>query len=394
MQSTALAPLADLPDDVRRSLRAAHHVASLPAAFAAVSDPRRRRGRRYELPFLLTCLVLALLCDCNTLDAVGQWCREQRSLLARHFPHQRFHTPTGSLYRRLLPRLSAAQVEAAVAAWVQASRAQPDDEPLALDGKTVRGAATPQQPAPHLLSVSTHQSHETLVQVRVADKTNEIPVAQALLPTLPLAGRVVTADALHTQVALAQSIVDHGGTYVFCVKDNHPTLRGDLAFYFADPRATSREVRTLDRRRGRTEERILRVAPAEAALAPGASAFPALAQVACLARRVRERRGLREEVDYFITNQTPAQAPPEALLARIRGHWSIESRHWIRDVTFGEDRSRLRCGHAPQIMAALRNLALTLIRRTGTTQIAAQRRCFAYHPDRALALLYPTAQAA
>jgi hypothetical protein len=327
MQSTALAPLTDLADDVRRSLRTEQHeqhVASLPAAFATVSDPRRRRGRRYELPFLLTCLVLALLCDCNTLEAVGQWCREQRSLLARHFPRQRFHTPTGSLYRRLLPHLSAAQIEAAVAAWVQASRVQPDDEPLALDGKTVRGAATPQQPAPHLLSVSTHQSHETLVQVRVADKTNEIPVAQALLPTLPLAGRVVTADALHTQVALAQIIVDHGGAYVFCVKDNHPTLRGDLAFYFADPSATSREVRTLDRRRGRTEERVLRVAPAETALAPGASAFPALAQVACLTRRVRDRRGLHEEVDYFITNQTPAQAPPEALLARIRGQWSIE----------------------------------------------------------------------
>ena len=96
-QSTALAPLADLPDDVRRSLRAEHHVASLPAAFAAVSDPRRCRGRRYELPFLLTCLVLALLGACNTLDAVGQWCRAQRSLLARRFPPQRFHTPPGAL---------------------------------------------------------------------------------------------------------------------------------------------------------------------------------------------------------------------------------------------------------------------------------------------------------
>jgi hypothetical protein len=116
----------------------------------------------------------------------------------------------------------------------------------------------------------------------------------------------------HTPPVL--KIVDHGGSYVFCVKDNHPTLRGDLAFSFADPRATSRQVRTFDRRRGRTEERVLRVAPAEAALAP----------VACLTRRVRDRRGPHEEVDYFSTNQTPAHATPEVLLARIRGHWSIE----------------------------------------------------------------------
>src|SRR5581483_5533875 len=146
--------------------------------FAVVPDPRARRGRRYDLPFLLTCLVAALLCNCDTLAAVGQWCREQRALLKRRYPHYRFLTPTGALFRWLLPRLRVAELEWGLAAWVRQTQACREQEALALDGKTVRGAAVVQpdgtRQAPHLLSVSGHSSQATLLQVRVDDKTNEI----------------------------------------------------------------------------------------------------------------------------------------------------------------------------------------------------------------------------
>ena len=388
MQSTVLTTiLDDLTDAERRAVLHDDRLRDLPAVFAAVPDPRGRQGRRYDLPFLLTCLVAALLCNCNSLAAVGQWCQEHQALLARHFPQQRFHTPSGALFRWLLPRLSVAELEWALAAWVRATRPVRDREPLAFDGKVVRGAGTADQPAPHVLSVSTHTTQETLVQVRVADKTNAIPVAQALLPWLPLRGRVVTADALHTQTALAQIVLAGGADYLLCVKENQPTLYGDLACYFTDPRATYTEAATLDRRRGRTEERLLRVSAARhATLFAG---FPKLAQVAQLTRRTRDRTGTHEELSYFITSRRPRRASASALLALIRGHWSIESRHWVRDVVFGEDGSRLRGGHTPQIMATLRTLAVTLIRRTRTTAIAAKRRYFAYHPAKALALLRP-----
>jgi len=192
-------------------------LATLPAVFASVPDPRSRHGQRYDLPFLLTCLVAALLCGCDALDAVGQWTYDRRTLLRRQFGPRRHLTPTGSLYRRLLPRLSAAHLEAALAAWVRQTRPLRDREPVAFDGKVVRGAVTITQPAPHLLSVSTHDTGETLLQVRVDDKTNEIPIAQAVLPHLPLRGRVVTADALHTQTATAQVILDQHADYVLVV---------------------------------------------------------------------------------------------------------------------------------------------------------------------------------
>ena len=345
MQSTALvdllaAAVAEREEDGAPS-------PALMEAFAGVPDPRRRQGRRYPLPFLLGALVLALLCNCDTLEAVGQWCLEHRALLAARFPDQRFHTPTGSLYRRLLPRLSVTHLEAALGAWVRGSLTAPADDALALDGKTVRGAGTAAAPAPHLLSVSTHSTQETLVQVRVAEKTNEIPVAREVLPVLPLAGRVVTADALHTNSATAQAIRAQDADYLLVVKGNQPTLYAECAAYFSDPTARVRRATTVE-----------------------------------------DRRGIHREARFLLTSLTPQQAAPARLLALARGHWSIESRHFVRDVTFGEDRSPLRTGDAPQILAACRNLAHTLIRRTGATAIAAARRAFAYHPARALALLF------
>lgn len=390
MQSTAVLTLLDVHTAAGRAAASPEAaLTTLAAVFAAVPDPRSRHGQRYDLPFLLTCLVAALLCGCDSLDAVGQWTHDRRTLLKRQFGPRRHLTPTGSLYRRLLPRLSATHLEAALAAWVRQTRPLRDREPVAFDGKVVRGAVTITQPAPHLLSVSTHDTGETLLQVRVDDKTNEIPVAQAVLPHLPLRGRVVTADALHTQTATAQVILDQHADYLLVVKDNQPRLHAELAAYFADPRATGRSATTTDRCHGRTETRTLHATARLCVYLAQYFPFPHIGQVACLVRTVREKGQTRTETVYLITSLTPHHATPVRLLALIRGHWSIEVRHRIRDVTFGEDHSRLRGGEAPQIMATLRNLALTLMRRAGHTAIAAYRRHLSTHPATALRLLRP-----
>ena len=391
MQSTAVLTLLDAHTAAAREAASPEAaLATLPAVFAAVPDPRSRHGQRYDRPFLLTCLVAALLCGCDALDAVGQGTQERRALLARHFGPRRHLTPTGSLYRRLLPRLSAAHLEAALAAWVRQTRPLRDREPVAVDGKVVRGAVTLTQPAPHLLSVSTHETGETLRQVRVDDKTNALPVAQDVLPHLPLRGGV-TADALHTQTATAQAVLDQHADYLLVVKDNQPRLHAELAAYFADPRATARSATTTDRAHGRTETRTLHATTRLCAYLAQYFPFPRIAQVARLVRTVREKGRTSVETVYLITSLSPRRADAARLLALIRGHWSVEVRHRIRDVTFGEDDSRLRSGEAPQVMAALRNLALTLIRRAGVTAIAAYRRHLAAHPGTALRLLRPKA---
>ncbi len=387
--SAVLSVVPPMTDAARAALLCDASLHTLYGAFTAVPDPRSCHGRRYELPFLLLCLTTALLCNCNSLDAVGQWCRDHPDLLARFFGPRRHLTPTGSLFRRLLPRLSAEHVEWALSAWVQATLQAPPDEPLIHDGKVVRGAATATTPAPQLLSFSTADTQETVLQVRIDVKTNEIPVAQAMLPFLPVAGRVILADALHTQRALAATVQRLEGDYVFIVKRNQPGLHDALAEYFAAPTQPDPQDATRDRRRGRDAYRHLTLTTAMNAYL--ADDWAGVAQVGRLVRLVRTATKTRVEIVYVLTSLTPAKADVQRLLTLVRSYWRIEnSRHYVRDVTFGEDRSRLRTGEAPQIMAAFRNLALTLLHRAGCTRIAAARRHLAAHPLHAVALLLPS----
>jgi predicted transposase YbfD/YdcC len=293
----------------------------------------------------------------------------------------------------LLPRINASQVEAAVGDWIRATLVAQPNEPIALDGKKVRGAKADGEEAPDLLSFCTHSSQETLLQVLVGEKTNEIPVAFALLPFLPVAGRVYTADALHTHLPFFLRIQALHGHTVLIVKGNQPTLKEHLITYFADPDATFEQAETIDLQKGRKEVRSIKVTSAlNEYLKPD---WPGVAQVAQLTRRVTTSKTgqTTTEIVYLITTLSAAMATPERLLELVRGHWCIENRsHYVRDVTFQEDRSRLRTGNAPQVMACLRNLAITLIHRHGSSQIASTRRSLSSHPDRSLQwLLEPQA---
>ena len=338
-------------------------------------------------------MVAALLCGRNSTLAVAEWCRDEQPLLEEVFGPRKYYCPDDSLYRKLLPRLDVSQVEGALADWIRMTLSAEPDDPIALDGKTVRGAGTDEQKAPHLLSFRTHHSQETLLQIEVEEKTNEIPIALAYLPALPVAGRVFTADALHTHVPFFLRVQQLEGDAVLVVKDNQPTLHEHLATYFADPSASFEEAETTDLQRGRKEIRHIKVTCALSDYLQ--RDWPGVAQVAQLTRTVTTKKTGKTtfEVVYIITTLSRQQACLQRLLELVRGHWSIENgSHHVRDVTFLEDRSRLRTGHAPQILAALRNLVMTLIHRHGSSQIASTRRSLSSHPERAFAwLLVPQA---
>ena len=386
MQSTPLPPQFDtLSDEERSALLTNRSLRSLADVFATLPDPRSRHGKRYELSFLLLCLVAAFLCQSDSLDAVSQWCQDHVALLRRVFGPLSHLTPSGSLYRWLLPQLDVARLEWALAGWLATTRPRQDQEPVALDGKTIRGAGSGKGDQPELVSVTTHQTHETLVQVRIPAGTNEIPIAQELLGWVALQDRIVTADAQHAQTEFAQRVLDGGGHYVLCLKENWPALHAEVATYFADPAAVCTMAETRERGRGRREQRVLRVTTE---LVPYLTAFPGLAQVGQITRTTQRDGQVQEQTtEYYLTDCPPALLDAAAFLALIRGHWSIESHHWIRDVVFGEDRSALRSGRAPQLLAAVRNAAETLLRRAGRDEITAARRHFAARPHKALTLV-------
>jgi predicted transposase YbfD/YdcC len=220
----------------------------------------------------------------------------------------------------------------------------------------------------------------------VGEKTNEIPEARRLLPTVPIAGRVCTFDALHSHRQLWILLRSERAYPLFVIKGNEPTLQSDLTTYFADPCAQFQQAETLDRHRGRIEHRAILVSQEPCAYLQ--TDWPGITHAAQLTRTRTEKGKTTVEVVYLIAILPPESDDPLDLLALSRGHWGIENcLHYVRDVTFAEDRSRLRTGHAPQLLAACRNLVITLIHRSGSSHIASSRRSFSYHPRRAFDLL-------
>jgi predicted transposase YbfD/YdcC len=208
-----------------------------------------------------------------------------------------------------------------------------------------------------------------------------------LLEELAVTGLVVTLDALHTHADLAQEIVTAGGDYLMVVKGNQPTLQEDIALVFAEAELlaeTITEATTTDAHGGRIETRRLR---ASTALGDYID-WPGHAQVLEMRRLVQQKKSGKEraEVVYGITSLGPERATAEQLMKLWREHWHIENKlHWVRDVTFDEDRSQVRAGHAPQVMAALRNTAIGLLRVLGWANMAGACRHYAAQPGSALA---------
>ncbi len=369
------------------------HPRPLIEVFAAIPDFRKPRGKRHPLPAIFALACCAMLCGARSYSAIAEWGRNYGTRIAQAlgFTHG---TPCAATLHTIFRHVNRDEFEAHLGTWadsvVGSLPAAPETpgSAVALDGKTLRGSKKQGAPGTHLLSALAHQVGVTLAQHAVDDKTNEITAVETLLHHLVLEGRIVTMDALLTQRHVAQTIVDTGGDYVMIVKENQPRLRADIELVFTLPPVGDRQetARTRDIGHGRIEQR--NITTSEALV--GYSDWPGLAQVFELGRHViiQNTGEERVEVVYGVTSLRPERATPGHLLALVRGHWQIENKsHWVRDVTFDEDRSQVRCGNIPQVMAALRNTAIGLLRWAGHTNIAAACRRLAAQPVQALALI-------
>jgi predicted transposase YbfD/YdcC len=373
--------------------------AGLRTVLGGVVDPRKRRGVRHGLVVVLTVAVCAVAAGARSFVAVAEWVADLPEDVAVALGVDR-RCPSESTIRRLLGRVDAEGFDTVIGAFVQ--RLCTAREPvsrrrvLAVDGKTLRGSRHTDRgghiaAGRHLLAVIDQHTRVVLGQVDVAGKTNEITAFTPLLDTLTgidLAGVVITADALHTQREHVTDLHARGAHWVLTVKGNQPRLRRQLAgLPWPDVQPGHRSTATAH---GRREIRTLKVVTIAAGIE-----FPHARQAIQITRRTRPisartgRRGRwRTETVYAITDLAPHQARPDELAAWIRGHWQIENGlHWVRDVTYGEDLSQIRTGSAPQVMATLRNLAISLHRLAGATNIAAALRHHARDALRPLQLL-------
>ncbi|MGC9541224.1 ISAs1 family transposase [Streptomyces sp. UG1] len=251
-----------------------------------------------------------------------------------------------------------------------------------MDGKAVRGSRTDSKRAVHLPAAALHGSQTVIAQRQVAAKSNEIPAFTPLLARFDLRGIVVTADAMHTQRKTATKIVAAGGHYLLVVKGNQKKLHRQLR------RLPWQQMPLLDRicatGHGRREVRRLKVCTVQAG-----PLFPhAVQAIEIKRRRVNTKTGkVQTKTVYAVTSLTPDQTGPAQLAKLVQGHWSVETLHYVRDMTYTEDASKIRTGSAPRAMATLRNLAIGLMRQAGWTNIAAAADHYRSRPDYATALL-------
>jgi predicted transposase YbfD/YdcC len=327
-----LGELAVLPAAEREVL--ADQVRQLPAYLAWVPDPRDPRGVRHSLVSVLATAVAAVL------DVLG----------VRYDPLSRVHqVPDEATIRGVLERLGATAFTAATGAWLTAlsdmradagqvvavpAQRRPRRESVSVDGKALRGTRhhTASGRARHLLAARTGRHGAVVAQVEIDDKSGN-------------------------------------AHFILVVKKNQPSLYHQLK---ALPWRQIRVGHVEDHHgHGRTEPRSIKVVTVEPHLA-----FPHAAQAIAITRKTRPHRGGRWKTVnvYAITSLTAHQARPDELATWIRQHWQIEALHYIRDVTYREDASHVRTGSGPAVMAALRNLAISILKLCGWTNIAQANR--------------------
>jgi predicted transposase YbfD/YdcC len=360
--------------------------------FSSIPDFRQPKGKRHPLKAILALAAAAMLCGYRSYSAIAEWGRYygQDFAAALGFTHKK--TPCASTLHTILSNIDKQLFESQLGNWAEevlSLTATAEFEATAIDGKTLRGSAKQGAASAHLLSALSHRLGLTLSQCAVPDCTNEIGVVLELLRGLVLEGRVITVDALLTQKKLAEAIIAQRGHYLMVVKENQAEVLGWIRSVLEAPQwfcEGADEAETLDIGHGRIEHRKL----VSSSALEGSGLWPGLAQVLKIERSVIEKKSgaHRQETVYAVTSLSRQQASAEQLQRISRGHWHIENKsHWVRDVTFDEDRSQVRCGSIPQVMAAMRNATIGLMRSAGETNIAAACRRFAAQPWSALELI-------
>jgi predicted transposase YbfD/YdcC len=345
--------------------------------FADVTDPRRREGT-YPLLNILFIAVCAVICGADDFVAIAEFGRSKRKFLEK-FLDLSAGIPSHDRFNAIFRALKPAEFEKCLLNWIVALHEVTDGQVVAIDGKTLRRSfdTASGKAAIHMVSAWATANHISLGQIVVDEKSNEITAIPKLLEMLELSGALVTIDAMGCQREIAEQIVASGADYVLAVKENQPTLHQELVFFFADhcaddfARVNVRRQETYEHAHGRDEMRFYYLCPVPDDLQSQERWHKLRAIGMTVNNTVRDGKECIEARYYILSRFVSGKRFAEA----VRTHWAIENRlHWQLDVTFQEDQSRIRKGHADANFSSLRRTALSLLKNNHTTKVGVKNK--------------------
>lgn len=340
--------------------------------FRRVTDPRKARGKRYALVTLLVLIFLAKLSGADTPSAIAAWCQARGPALVALLHLGKGQIPHHNTIRRILAQMDPRILEQAMRAYGAGQRAdRSEPQVLALDGKKEHGTMPAgESQGEETMALYAPEQQEVIAQVVVDAREGEIPTASRLLEGMALEGKVLVADAMHTQRKLSEQVVSAKGDFVFTVKENQPHTLDSIRTLFITPPVDREAIdfqtsSTINKGHGRIEERILTTS----SLLNDYLDWPHLAQVFQLIRKFTYlRKGqvvrVEEQVHYGLTSLPASKANAKQLLDMKRLYWQIETGlHYRRDVTFHEDATRMSHPWAAHNLTIIHNTILSLFAR-------------------------------
>jgi predicted transposase YbfD/YdcC len=351
--------------------------AKLQDHFQELTDPRRREGT-YPLINIVVIAVCAVICGADDFVAIAEYGNRKRKWLEK-FLDLKAGIPSHDRFNAILAMLKPAEFEKCLLSWITALQEISDGQIVAIDGKTLRRSfdRASGKAAIHMVSAWATANQISLGQVVTDEKSNEITAIPKLLEILEIQGALVTIDAMGCQTEIAEKIVAGGADYVLAVKGNQPTLHQGIMDFFEDhleddfARVKVRRHQTQDKGHGRVEDRWYYLCPIPDDL-PDRARWKNLKAIGMTVNRT-ERDGKESiTVRYYIVSK---YLSAKRFAKGVRDHWGIENNlHWQLDVTFQEDQSRIRAGHADANFSSLRRIALSLLKNESTAKVGVKNK--------------------
>ncbi len=344
--------------------------------FSSIPEPRIERCRKHELLDILFLSISAILCGADGWEEIEDFGRAKLDWLRRYFPYTE-GIPKHDTIARVLSRLDPEALQKSFISWVNAASELTNGEVIAIDGKTVRRSFQKgnRKSAIHMVSAWACQNNLVLGQQKVDAKSNEITAIPALLDLLDIKGCIITIDAMGCQTGIAEKIVEQGGDYVLALKGNQGELSDEVKLLFQQRKHAELKEQTVEEvnsGHGRIETRRCRQIAINQKWLTTSARWKKL-------KTIIEIQSIRE-VDNVVTKESRYYISSLSLDANkaadaVRSHWAVENKlHWVLDVSFRADESRIRRGNGPEVMSTLRRLTLNLLKKNTTSKASLKRK--------------------